>query len=101
MFKKILIVGAIFILIVVGAIAVFILTFNADRYRPQAVKQLETALGSPVRIGHLALGWKNGIVFEAKEVAVYRDKLALDKPAVSLELPSARIRLVPLLQKKL
>lgn len=101
MFKKILIVGTIFILIVVGAVAVFILTFDADRYQPQAVKQLETALGSPVRIGHLALGWKNGIVFEAKEVAVYRDKQLSDKPAVYVALASAKVRLVPLLQKKL
>ncbi len=101
MFKKIVIVGTIFILIVVGAVAVFILTFDADRYRPQLVKQLETALGSPVRIGHLALGWKNGIVFEAKEVAVYRDKQSLAKPAVYLALASAKVRLAPLLHKKL
>ena len=101
MLKKIFIVGTLFILIVVGSAAVFILTFNADRYRPQAVKQLEAALGSPVRIGHLALGWKNGIVLEAKEVAIYRDKQSLDKPAVYLALASAKVRLGPLLHKKL
>ncbi len=77
------------------------MTFNADRYRPQAVKQLEAALGSPVRIGHLALGWKNGIVLEVKEAAIYRDKQSLDKPAVYLESASAKVRLAPLLQKKL
>src|SRR3989344_783778 len=101
MLKKIFIVATLFVLIVIGALAVFVLTFNVDRYRPQVVKQLEAALGSPVRIGHLALAWKNGIVFEAKEVAVYRDKQSLDKPAVYLALGSAKVRLAPLLQKKL
>jgi len=101
MLKKILIVVTIFILIVIGAAAAFILTFDPDHYRPQAVKQLEMALGSPVRIGHLALGWKNGIVLEAKEVAVYPDKQFVDKPAIYVALASAKVRLAPLLHKKL
>ena len=101
MFKKFLWFAAAGVLIVVGPIAFFILTFDADRYRPEIQKQLESTLGSPARIGHLALGWNNGIVLEVKDLAIYRDRASLDKPAVYLERAGVKVRLMPLLSKEI
>ena len=44
--KLIIIVAAIFALVIVG-LAIFIATFDADRYRPVLISELQQALGNP------------------------------------------------------
>ena len=99
--KKFLIVIGVFVLIIVLALSAFILTFDANHYKNQVAKALADSLGSPVRIGNISLGWRQGLSVEIKELLIFRDKDTLDKPAVYLERASVKARLMPLLQKKL
>ncbi len=99
--KKLLIVLTILITLVAAGLAIFIATFDANRCKPELTKQLESALGSPVRIGGLSLGWASGLSFQVNQLAIYRDKASMDRPAVYLERASAHVHLMPLLSKRI
>ena len=91
--KKILIVlGVLFLLAVVG-LAIVIATFDIDRYRPQVVQAIQSAVGTPVRIEKLALGFDGGVSLQVKGFAI--------DPMVQVESISAALRLMPLLKRDL
>lgn len=99
--KKILIfLGAFFFLAAAG-LGFFVITFDANRYRSQAAKALSDALGCPVSIGQLSLGWRQGAALEIKKLAIFKDQKTMNKPAVYLERASVRVRIFPLLSKKI
>ena len=97
--KKVVVIGGVLIGLLVGGVAICLATFNADRYRPLVVKQLESALGRPVQLAHLSLGWRGGIALELKQLAI-SSKAATTEPAVQVETLSAVVRLLPLLRKE-
>lgn len=81
-------------------VSIFLATFNADRYRPLIVKELEKALGKPVELRSIGLGWHNGIALQLKGLKVFA------APGSSEELfhvdsAGAVVRLRPLLKKNL
>ena len=98
--KKILLPIFVFFLVAGIALAFFIATFNADRYRPLLTQKLEETFGSPVRLDHLSLAWHGGIALDLKGLAVYSDSLKKE-PALELERASATLELFPLLQRKI
>ena len=67
--KFLLILGALLLIAVVAA-AIFIMTFDLDKYRPVVTDQLQKALGYPVQMEHVGLSWRDGLVFEAKGFSV-------------------------------
>ncbi len=99
--KKFLIGLITLIVITAVALGIFIATFDANRYRLQAAQGIETVLGSPASIGGISLGWRGGLALELKKLSIYRDRQTLDKPVIFLEQASVRVRLLPLLGKKL
>lgn len=64
---------------VIGAavLAVGLAAFNADRFRPMVVQRLQEALGRPVGLERLSLGWSGGIAFKLQGLAVYADEAGL------------------------
>jgi uncharacterized protein YhdP len=97
--KAFLILAAVVVLAILG-MSVFIATFNADRYRPLVVSELQETLGRPVKLERIALAWRNGIAVQLNGLAVYEDAQALLEPLVQVESVSALIRLMPLLRKQ-
>src|SRR3989338_7232049 len=95
--RVLLVVGAIILLAVV-ALAVFIATFDADRYRPLVVQELQKALGRPVAIERISLAWRNGIAAQLKGV-VLSDAVPGAEPLLALDEASATVRLWPLLRR--
>lgn len=97
--KKFLIVlAAIFVLAVVG-IGFVIATFDVDKYRPMVTDAAQNAIGRPVTLGKLKLGWDNGIAVQARQFAILESES--DKtPLVEVEQVSALVRLQPLLRKQ-
>lgn len=98
--KRILIILAIILGLFMAGVAVLLATFDADRYRPLVIKQLESALGKPVTLERLALGWRGGIAVELHRLAVYPGSEAAGEPAASVERVSAVINLLPLIRKE-
>ncbi|MBI3996745.1 MAG: AsmA family protein [Candidatus Omnitrophica bacterium] len=96
--KLLLILAAIVLLIVVG-VGIFIATFDADRYRPQLVSQLEKAIGKPVKLERISLGWRGGVAVQLRGLAIYEDQAALHEPLIAIDSASAVVRLLPLLHK--
>ena len=84
--------GVLFILAAV-ALAVFIATFDLDKYRPLVARKLGEALGVPVTLGRLSLGFKGGVALELKELTV--------SDLLQVESAFAVIRLSPLLKRQL
>lgn len=80
------------------AVSIFLATFNADRYRPLLVQKAQEAIGRPVRLEKLSLGWRGGIALQLKGLAVYKDA-AQSEPVIHIETASAVLRLLPLLRK--
>ena len=88
--KKFFLITLVLSLVAVAALGVFLATFNADRLRPQVVKQMETALGRPVKLERIALRWKGGITVELRGWEI---------PPV-LPIDSVRMPLWPLLKRQ-
>ncbi len=99
--KKLLLV--IVVLLVVAGVggAVFLATFDANRYRPMVVQKLEAATGRPVQLDHIALGWHGGGALQLKGLAIYpAGAAASGEPIAQVEAVNALVRLAPLLHKE-
>ncbi|MBI3320002.1 MAG: AsmA family protein [Candidatus Omnitrophica bacterium] len=98
--KKVLIVCGVVVLLVIGGVAIFVTTFDVDRYRPMVVSQLKTVLGRPVRLERLALGWHGGLAVELRRFVIDAETTGQGEPLASVERATATIRLLPLLKKQ-
>jgi hypothetical protein len=101
MIKKLLFFTLLFILIAVGALAVFLFTFNVDQLRPLIVEKLEEGLGKPVEIERLSLTWADGIALKLNRLALYGDDAKRGRAVVELEEVSVVVKLLPLLRKEI
>ncbi len=97
--KKVLWVLLALVVLAVAGGAIFIATFDIDKYRPLLVKKAEEALGKKVTLGRLSLGWRSGIAIEARDFAIYPGVSANEKPSATLESAAVVVRLMPLLNK--
>jgi hypothetical protein len=91
---------AVVLLLAILGIAIFLATFDADRYRPRLVRLLEDASGLRVRLDHLSLGWRGGFALELRGLTVHESRAAAGEPLLQLDSASALIRLMPLLQRR-
>lgn len=98
--KQALRVVALLILLAVVGVGIFIATFDADRYRPLLVNKLQEAVGRPVTLERLSLGWSNGIAVQLRNLAILEQAPAAGEPLVQIESASALVRLGPLLRKE-
>lgn len=84
----------------VVAVAVFIATFDANRYRPLLVTRLQTAIGKPVQLQRMTLRWRNGVAIELHGLAIFEDADTQGEPLITVDSVSALVRLLPLLRKQ-
>lgn len=95
--KKIFLVLGVIVVVLVVGVVIFIATFDADRYRPFVVQKLESAIGKPVKLGRISLGWKGGIALQLKDLVILEAKEG--KPVLELQSANALLRFAPLLKK--
>ncbi len=98
--KKVLLVFFVLFLALVVGIVVFIATFNPNRYRPLIIQKASEALGAPVDMGSLSLGWRNGVAVRLRDLVVYSNP-SKSSAAAKLKEISATVKLMPLLNKEL
>ncbi|OQA56000.1 MAG: putative assembly protein [Candidatus Omnitrophica bacterium ADurb.Bin277] len=97
--KKILLVffGVLF-LAVIGA-AIFLLTLDVDKLRPQIVRQIENSIQKPVKLDRIGLGWQAGLALELKGFAILKNERGTEK-LVEAESAKAVLKLAPLLMRQ-
>jgi len=98
--KRFLVILGVLIVLGVIGIGIFLATFDVDRYRPQLISQLERAVGRPVTLKHISLGWRSGIAVELEGLAIYEDAQAKLEPLLQVESANALVHLLPLLRKE-
>ena len=97
--RKILLVIGLLVGLIIFGLTVFLVTFDADRYRPQMVSWLQRALGRPVKLSRLSLGWHGGIAIQLQGLAIDDEKASASEPPIQVESANAVVRLAPLLRK--
>jgi hypothetical protein len=97
--RKALFIAGLILVLAVVAVAFFVATFDADRYRPLAENRLSAALGNAVKLDRLRLGWHGGLALELQGLAVYAGDKPEGEPALALGSASAVLRVAPLLKK--
>lgn len=80
---------------------IFVLTFDADRYRPYLESELEKALGSDVAIDRIALAWQGGIALEARGISVLNPKSSTQEKIVDIKSIKGVLELMPLLNRQI
>ncbi len=95
--KKVLVVIAALIILLVIGVAVFLATFDADRYRPLLVSRLEQAIGHPVQVKHLRAAWHGGIALERQHVVIAETDPAKKAPLFEADTVHVLVALAPLL----
>lgn len=96
--KRILVIFAILVIVGVLALGIFIATFDANRYRPMVVRELEKAVGRPVQLDHISLGWRGGIALQLDGLRI-DDAAGGTEPLIAIERVNAIARLGPLLRR--
>ncbi len=91
--KIVLRILAVLVILAIGALVLFLATFDAERYRPLLVAKLEEALGQPVEVEGVSLGWHRGI-------ALNLEGLKIGKSAVEAHSIQGVLSLGPLLHRQ-
>ncbi|MBP9733404.1 MAG: AsmA family protein [Candidatus Omnitrophica bacterium] len=94
--KKIFIMLVVILVLAAGAGAVFIATFDANRYRPLIEQKLSEAVGNPVSIGSIGLTWNGALALEVKDIVIRED----GKTALTVQRAAAAVDVMALLSKK-
>lgn len=96
--KKVLLVLLFLFLLAAAGLAFFIITFDADHYRPQVTSRLQEVMGQPVEIRKITLGWDNGIALSIKGVRIFDGQGEGATPFFDLESASAGVPFAALLR---
>ncbi len=106
--KKLFVFVTVVLILAAVAVGIFLATFNADLYRPLVVGKLQEALGVPVKLEKISLGWRGGVVLSLKKLSVYPEPKGIytdlnqrGKPSLQIGEISLLVRPIPLLKKKL
>jgi hypothetical protein len=97
--KKIIIIIAIVLILPFIAAAIFVATFDADRYKGALIKKLEESTGKNISIDHLSLGLLNGLEVKAKGVAMKERSQSWSNPLLKAENLTISVEILPLLKK--
>jgi AsmA protein len=100
MAKKLLLLMLLLAALAAAALAVFLVTFDADRYRPRLAAELEKALGKPVALERLSLSWNNGLALRLQGLSITEETPQGPTPLLQVESASALIDVIPLLRRQ-
>jgi hypothetical protein len=99
--KKILIIIASILILLLTAVALFIITFDANRYKGALITKLEESMGKDVRIGNISLSFLSGLGIEARDVAVKDKDKTWDNALLKAKSFKISVGILPLLKKEI
>lgn len=98
--KKLLLIFLALIVLAAIGIGVFVITFNADRYRPMLVQKIQEALKRPVGLEKISLGFHGGVALELRGLVIKQDNDS-NKDWVRVREASAVVDFGALLRKEI
>ncbi|HOW58367.1 MAG TPA: AsmA family protein [Candidatus Omnitrophota bacterium] len=98
--KKFLMILFIIILIIMVGGAVFLMTLDVDKFRPQIVSQIENAIKKPVLLDKIKLGWQSGMALELRGFAVLKSQQS-SEALVKVDSAKALLKLAPLFSRQI
>ncbi len=98
--KTFLLVLFLIVVLATVGLAFFIYSFDLDRYRPLVTEKLQEALGRPVQMDRVSLGWHGGLAAELRGLTI-GSGAETPRELVKLRSASAVVRLGPLLHKEI
>ncbi len=98
--KKVFLIVFAGLFLIIAAAGIFVLTFNADSYRPFFQQKLQEALKKPVTIKKITLGWNGGIALEVDGLTIFKDDKSPDA-LVRLKKASVLVNAKPLLRREI
>jgi len=97
--KFFVIIGIIFALLAIGA-AVFVFTFDANRYKAALITKLEEALAKDAAIDSISISLLRGINIDAKGVAIKDKDKTWDYALFKTKSLTANVAILPLLRNE-
>ncbi len=100
--KRVWVLLIVLMLVLISVAASFLVRFDIHQLTPRLEKDLEWFTGSPVKIGLLALRWKDGLVLEITDLKFLPpgEENSSEEALLSFKKVNARLELFPLLQGK-
>jgi len=99
--KKLIVIVLVLIILAVVGVAVFLATFDLNRYNQTIASQISAVVGNPVEIGHISLKWKGMIVLELDKFAILEADKGRNTPALSLGRAEMVLEQMPLLKREI
>ncbi|MBP9865018.1 MAG: AsmA family protein, partial [Candidatus Omnitrophica bacterium] len=96
--KKIIITLIALFLIAAAALAIFIVTFDAERYRGLIETKATELTGFPVKLGGISLTWKNGLALQVRDLELKIHEEDTDPAPVSVGSAFVALEVMPLLR---
>lgn len=86
--KKLLIGIVVVLALLAGAVVFLVATFDVNKYKPMIEQKLSEAVGNPVTIGSIGLGWGGTFILEVKDIVIReegRSALTVKRAAAGLD----------------
>ncbi|MBU1911965.1 MAG: AsmA-like C-terminal domain-containing protein [Candidatus Omnitrophica bacterium] len=97
--KKFFIIIAVILGLLIIGIAVFALTFDANRYKAALITKLEESMDRDVRIDNISVNLLRGVGLEAKGLAIKEKSKTWDDFLLKADRININIEILPLLKK--
>ena len=97
--KKNLIIISVLALVLVAAAALFMFTFDANRYKGALIAKLEESMGKDVMIDNISLGLLTGFGIEVRGIAIKDKDKTWDSALLKARDLSVSVKILPLLKK--
>ncbi|MFA5389640.1 MAG: AsmA family protein [Candidatus Omnitrophota bacterium] len=97
--KKVFLIIAIVLALLVAALALFIVTFDANRYKGILITRLEESTGKDIAIDDISLGFSAGLGIEVRGISMKDRDSSWDDPLLKAKSLDAKLELFPLLKK--
>ncbi|MBN1687781.1 MAG: AsmA family protein [Candidatus Omnitrophica bacterium] len=89
------------VILVFGAVALWILTFDVNSLKLLIADKVESSTGQAVQMGKISLTWQNGVALALENFKLYPDRDLGKEPIFQVELAKVELQLLPLLRREI
>jgi len=99
--KKTILIFLIVIILVIAGVAVFIATFDINKYNKPIADRVSEMVGNPVEIGKLSLRWQGRLLLGADKFQIFSEKNGVRTAVLSFDKADLALDVMPLLERKI
>jgi len=99
--KKVIVILLVLVIGAIAALAVFLATFDLNRYNKAIASQIEAIVGNPVEIGRISLKWNSGILLGIEKFQILVEENGQRVPELFFDHGDMSLEFLPLLRMQL